>query len=201
MSNLFQISEIFKSIQGEGFYVGKSMLFIRMAGCNRSCSFCDEINKQATQTATLENLVEFINVESYEPVFTGGEPLLQLTTNDLNHVVEQCDRVVHVETNGSILLDENLNSCVHLTISPKGNFNPDWINWIDKKFRLSWKLLVGEEGFIYPYCDTILERAHNVYLQPLWDNSKAMVNAITMVDTYPDRCRLSVQMHKYIGLK
>jgi len=97
------INEIFKSIQGEGKYVGYPALFIRLSGCNRKCEFCDtkhheEINYIYTPEE-LANLIEDSFVDLV--VWTGGEPMLQA---DLMREVVLKVRTFgvdnHLETNG-----------------------------------------------------------------------------------------------------
>ncbi|MDD5195757.1 MAG: 7-carboxy-7-deazaguanine synthase QueE [Candidatus Omnitrophica bacterium] len=73
-----KISEIFKSIQGEGIYQSLPQVFVRFFGCNLSCSYCDtELFRY--EEIGLENLIQ--QIESYHDYhsvsFTGGEPLLQ----------------------------------------------------------------------------------------------------------------------------
>ncbi len=81
--------EIFRSIQGEGYYVGVKQLFIRFSGCNLSCYYCDtpraaEYCQDHVKNRVLKNPVpvdyvqEVINTSKVHSVcFTGGEPLLQ----------------------------------------------------------------------------------------------------------------------------
>jgi len=83
------LTEIFESVQGEGFYVGVRQLFIRFAGCNLNCYYCDtpktaENCLDMTSGKILENPVsaeyvqKLINSSKVHSVcFTGGEPMLQ----------------------------------------------------------------------------------------------------------------------------
>lgn len=81
--------EIFKSIQGEGYYIGVKQLFIRFSGCNLSCYYCDtpKISKVCSDhvnsttlpnpvsTSYVQELIDSSHVHSI--CFTGGEPMLQ----------------------------------------------------------------------------------------------------------------------------
>jgi organic radical activating enzyme len=74
-----RISEIYRSVQGEGLYLGEEQLFVRFFGCNLSCDFCDTRPRSFSEYSPQE-LFEEIAV--YQPdfhsiSFTGGEPLLQ----------------------------------------------------------------------------------------------------------------------------
>ena len=76
-----QITEIYKSIQGESTYAGLPCVFVRLTGCNLRCSWCDsEYTFTGGQRRTLEEVVE--EVEQLSPdgglvEITGGEPMLQ----------------------------------------------------------------------------------------------------------------------------
>jgi 7-carboxy-7-deazaguanine synthase len=76
-----QITEIYKSIQGESTYAGLPCVFVRLTGCNLRCSWCDsEYTFTGGQRRTVEEVVE--EVEQLSPggglvEITGGEPMLQ----------------------------------------------------------------------------------------------------------------------------
>ena len=98
------ISELFYSIQGESTFAGLPCVFIRLAGCNLRCTYCD------AQYSYLEPAIEksfdeiLAFTEKYPQAlieFTGGEPLLQDAVYDLmQHLIER-KRTVLLETNGS----------------------------------------------------------------------------------------------------
>jgi len=90
---MIYINEIFASIQGEGEYIGNYQLFIRSAGCNNTCPYCDTDNqfnrsfivngKEYDNPISKEILIDIITTNFDLSVFhsislTGGEPLLQL---------------------------------------------------------------------------------------------------------------------------
>lgn len=89
MTNHLSVSEIFKSIQGEGKYVGTPSVFLRLAGCNLACSWCDtpyswdwtrfNIKQEARITSDLDvfNQIRSLAGNVRHLVITGGEPLLQ----------------------------------------------------------------------------------------------------------------------------
>jgi 7-carboxy-7-deazaguanine synthase len=76
-----QITEIYKSIQGESTYAGLPCVFVRLTGCNLRCSWCDsEYTFTGGHRRTLEEVME--GVEQLSPggglvEITGGEPMLQ----------------------------------------------------------------------------------------------------------------------------
>ena len=76
-----QIIEIYKSLQGESSYTGLPCVFVRLAGCNLRCTWCDsEYTFKGGQRMTLEeveNEVQRLSPDGGLVEITGGEPLLQ----------------------------------------------------------------------------------------------------------------------------
>ncbi|GAB4261490.1 MAG: 7-carboxy-7-deazaguanine synthase QueE [Deferrisomatales bacterium] len=102
-----QVSEIFSSIQGESHWAGYPCTFVRLAGCNLDCAYCDTRYARTGGTpmdpaAVLEE-VERAGLEMVE--VTGGEPLLQPGTPGLLRALREAGRRVLLETNGSLPLD------------------------------------------------------------------------------------------------
>jgi len=100
-----RLSEIYKSIQGESTFAGLPCVFVRFAGCNLDCTYCDtryaREARMEMEVAEVAAQVERWGCSWVE--LTGGEPLLQEAA-----VVELCQRLlatgkqVLVETNGSL---------------------------------------------------------------------------------------------------
>jgi organic radical activating enzyme len=98
-------AEIFASLQGEGLRQGEPTLFIRLAGCNLRCSFCD--TKSAWRGGLFLSLDDILarlkRLRKKYPAgwvcLTGGEPLRQDVTA-LVRAVKKEDLKVQVETNG-----------------------------------------------------------------------------------------------------
>ena len=98
------VSEIFTSIQGESTYAGLPCFFIRMAGCNLDCGYCDTPqSKQPGQTTDIDDLAgQFVNSGAPIAEITGGEPLVQPAFTELATALRDAtDGTVLVETNGS----------------------------------------------------------------------------------------------------
>jgi len=99
-----QISEIFKSIQGEGTYQGKEQVFVRFFGCNLACMFCDtKVNFYQEKTAqqVLETIESYDNYHAVS--LTGGEPLLQADfLLNLCRELKRNNKVTYLETNGTL---------------------------------------------------------------------------------------------------
>lgn len=99
------IAELFFSIQGESSYAGQPCVFIRLAGCNLRCNFCDALYayEEAPTRRSLAEILAFVGEYPGFPVeITGGEPLLQEEVYPLMKSLLAGGRRVLLETNGSL---------------------------------------------------------------------------------------------------
>ncbi len=98
------VSEIFRSIQGESSYAGLPCVFIRLAGCNLRCRYCDtRYAQEAGNAMSLDEIIQQVihfGVDLVE--ITGGEPLFQQETPDLITALLKRGHKILVETNGSL---------------------------------------------------------------------------------------------------
>ena len=101
------VSEIFSSIQGESHWAGYPCTFVRLAGCNLDCAYCD--TRYAREGGTPVPLDEVLRAVAREGLgtveVTGGEPLVQPGTPALLEALLEEGRRVLLETNGSLPLD------------------------------------------------------------------------------------------------
>jgi organic radical activating enzyme len=99
----YQVSEIFFSLQGEGISVGQLCVFVRLAGCNLACDFCDTDHSskfELTAKSIAETVVGLFPQKAILPVvLTGGEPLLQLD-EELADALVLTGGQLWIETNG-----------------------------------------------------------------------------------------------------
>jgi organic radical activating enzyme len=134
-----QLSELFSSIQGEGLYVGERQIFIRFAGCNLSCQYCDTpqalvisptfkfeptpgSHKSETMSnpVTVEKLAELVSSldkpsgVNHSISLTGGEPLLQVDflKGFLPEIKKEIKLPIYLETNG--VLPDHLAEVIEL---------------------------------------------------------------------------------------
>jgi len=157
-----KIVEIFKSLQGEGKYVGYPAVFVRFAGCNlyldierfgrpRPCVFCDsKYSWDDTDAATMpvsSVLARVHQLGAKMVVLTGGEPLFQ-PRDELVDLVTQLKKerfVVCVETNGTICPPLMLELLVdHYEISPKLHIGKDELRWGARHHDISLKFVYDE---------------------------------------------------------
>lgn len=194
-----KVKEIFRSIQGEGPFMGRPAIFIRLSGCNLSCSFCDEHH----DTGALMDITDIMStVNSIKTTFplirlvviTGGEPFLQ-PFGPLVKALRAEEFVVQIETNGTVYQEDFPYEDVVIVCSPKTDINRDLLPQIH-----SLKFLIAEGQEINPCPDPGLVW----YLQPL-DVNDPDQNRRNMVWA-ARRCMdsgyiLSLQMHKIVGLR
>lgn len=104
-----RISEIFRSLQGEGVQIGLPTVFVRTCGCNLQCSWCDTAYASAKEGEEI-SVPEIVDrVRSYKTLqvcLTGGEPLLQKDVYTLIDRLLEGSFRLSVETNGSLPIDE-----------------------------------------------------------------------------------------------
>jgi len=103
-----KVSEIFRSLQGEGVLIGTPTVFIRMIGCNLECSWCDtEYSREGGEELSIEQIMAELDEHKTQFVcLTGGEPLMQKDIIKLlDKLVDKCYHVT-LETNGSLPLED-----------------------------------------------------------------------------------------------
>lgn len=196
-----KVNEMFYSLQGEGANTGRPAIFVRFAGCNLSCDFCDTYHIDYSE-ASEEEIVKCVGELSSRckfVVFTGGEPLLQLNQK-LCDLLHDKGYTIAVESNGTIKTDLPID---WLTISPKHPFTKA-------------KTIVGScnEVKLLASTDTTLEqldeivgqiKAEKYYLQPI-DTNNEITNkgnidkTIALIKERPI-WMLSLQTHKILKVR
>jgi 7-carboxy-7-deazaguanine synthase len=101
------VNEIFYSLQGETSLSGFPSLFIRLAGCNLDCKYCDTAHAKSRENSKLMSIKEIVKIarqhsSTHHITITGGEPLIQTETFKLIQALGNAFFLVQVETNGSI---------------------------------------------------------------------------------------------------
>lgn len=95
----YPIAETFYSLQGEGTWTGAPAFFIRLAGCNLKCEFCDTDYKEKDQMTPDDLIALALKHPARRVVITGGEPTLYDLT-PLVIALRAKEFKVHLETNG-----------------------------------------------------------------------------------------------------
>lgn len=110
MNEQLKIIEMFTSIQGESSYSGRPCFFIRLAGCNLNCSYCDTQFAKSAEDGEDYSIHELLAKAKESGVslveITGGEPLMQKAVPELCSKLLESDFKVLIETNGSLRISQ-----------------------------------------------------------------------------------------------
>ncbi|MBI5410049.1 MAG: radical SAM protein [Nitrospirae bacterium] len=205
---MLKINEIFKSIQGESTYAGLPCTFVRLAGCNLRCTYCDTnyayYNGRQISDEEIISKIEEYGVKCVE--FTGGEPLLQEETPQLIKTLLDKGYNVLIETNGSICigcLDKRLTIIMDFKTPKSGmseRMRPKNFDFLKRTDEIKFVLMDASDydwskGIINKY--KLLEKFDNILMSPAYGilSPKDLVSWI-LRDNLPVRAQL--QIHKYI---
>jgi organic radical activating enzyme len=194
MTAPLQLAEIFYSVQGEGTWTGTPAAFVRLAGCNLACAFCDT-DFALKFLASVDDVVARVAAEAGScpmTILTGGEPFAQTATVVLIDALRAAGRRVHVESNGTI--DVPLPDDVWLTVSPKERLHPAMAARANEV-----KLIV--DGRVPDEWLAAFPAATPVFLQPEGNKPANVTLALEAAKREPARYRLSLQTHKFIGVR
>jgi organic radical activating enzyme len=190
---MLQLSEIFYSIQGEGTWTGTPAVFVRLAGCNLACDFCDTDYSTKFFASVREIVAKVRELGGDCPmvVLTGGEPLAQRETLDLIEALRRDGRRVHIESNGTIFTQ--LPDDVWLCVSPKER--------VDRRMaqRANEAKLIVDSRVPTEHLDLFAEKP-TILLQPEGNKPANVAIALEYAKSHPQRFRLSLQTHKFIGV-
>ena len=191
---MLQLAEIFYSIQGEGTWAGTPAVFVRLAGCNLACDFCDTdyATKSIDSVGGVVRAVREAGGACPMVILTGGEPLAQAQTLDLIDALRRDGRRVHIESNGTIFTE--LPDDVWLCVSPKERVDPRMAQRADEA-----KLIVDER--VPEEHLGMFESKPVILLQPEGNKPRNVELAVEYAKAHPHRFRLSLQTHKFIGVR
>ncbi len=191
---MLQLAEIFYSVQGEGTWTGTPAVFVRLAGCNLSCSFCDT-DYALRFLACAEEVVARVRAAGGGcpmVILTGGEPLAQAETPALIDALRADGRRVHIESNGTVPTE--LPADVWLTVSPKARLAPAMARRANEA-----KLIV--DGRVPTEWLADFPPGTPLFLQPEGNKPSNVTLAVEAALRDPRRLRLSLQTHKFIGVR
>jgi len=151
------IAEIFSSIQGEGLLIGRRQIFIRFAGCNLNCSYCDTPESRLKSNGTVLTSQEVLTIienlktpDVHSIAFTGGEPLLYV--DFINEILDKTDLISLLETNGTLPNNlKRLRNITHVSLDIKlqEHFKENWNDEIFENEINSLKILIEQGSNIY----------------------------------------------------
>lgn len=214
-----QVTEIFKSIQGESTLSGTPCVFIRLTGCNLRCVYCDTTYAyEGGDWLSIDDILSKIDDYNCDLVeITGGEPLLQYNVYSLIKALLKTGKLVLIETNGSIDIEraqalkqvqekgskiQGLKIIMDIKCPDSGM--SDKINWenlskLDKNDEV--KFVINSRGD-YDWSKeiirkkTLADRCH-ILMSPVYDNLTAGELSDWIINDNLN-VRLNLQIHKYI---
>src|SRR5882724_3470617 len=191
------VMEAFYTLQGEGFHQGKAAYFIRLAGCDVGCTWCDVKESWDAAAHPRISIADIVAEAARYPgriaVVTGGEPLMHDCTA-LTDGLYQAGFATHIETSGSSPLS--------------GEW--DWICLSPKKFKAPVPeiLPLANELKVIVYNKTdfawaeqyasLVASSCKLFLQPEWSKSSIVTPLIIDYIKENPKWEFSLQLHKYI---
>lgn len=188
-----KINEIFYSLQGEGHYTGTPTVFVRMAGCNLRCSFCDTDFEAFMEMTEEEIVAEASRYPARHVVITGGEPTLQLTAS-LSERFHKAGFFIQIETNGTRLLPEGCR-IDWVTCSPKEG-GAVRIAHIDELKVVN----TGQDIHAYDSIEAKEYRLQPCDVQDDTRNAEILKQTIDFILDNP-KWKLSLQTHKILKMR
>ena len=189
--------ELFYSLQGEGYHQGKAAFFIRLAGCDVGCVWCDVKDSWDASKHPVLSVEEIVAAAAAHPsriaIVTGGEPLLH-QLDPLTTALRAAGFQTHIETSGS---------------SPMSG-SWDWVCLSPKKFKapLAEAVTAADELKVVVFNKSDFDWANSFvndlandckkYLQPEWEKSDAKTPLVIEYIKQNPSWELSAQLHKYI---
>lgn len=193
------VMEAFYTIQGEGFHQGRAAYFIRLAGCNVGCFWCDVKESWDADKHPKMAIDEIVQLAGKEPgrlaVITGGEPLMH-NLDELTLRLQSEGFETNIETSGSFPLS---GSWDWICVSPK-KFRPPTAEALSRANEL--KVIIYNKND-FAWAEKHAAEVNNecrLYLQPEWERSAVMTPHIIDYIKANPQWELSLQIHKYINV-
>lgn len=191
------VMEHFYTIQGEGTYSGHAAYFIRLAGCDVGCFWCDVKESWGVSANQVMPVQQLVDQAAANPakiaVITGGEPLLH-DLQPLTKALKKAGFQIHIETSGAHPLSGEL----------------DWICLSPKKFKFPQPEIYEQanELKVIVYNKKDLDWAEDqaqkvrdncrLFLQPEWSRrAEAMGWIVEYIKQHPE-WQISLQTHNYL---
>ncbi|MCH2037860.1 MAG: 7-carboxy-7-deazaguanine synthase QueE [Rickettsiales bacterium] len=207
-----EVKSIFPTLQGEGIFTGWPSVFLRLGGCNLSCSFCDTEFEDFSKLS-LDDIINEIHKLSLNDqgdrvrklvVITGGEPMRQPIERICRMLLDN-GFSIQIETNGTLY--RNLPKEVDIVCSPKitnGRYHPIRADLLPK--ISAFKFIISKT---LPYYDDVTDVGQSeyqtpVYVQPMdeYNEAKNQQNRDYTVELALNKgYRLSLQTHKIINIE
>ncbi|WP_213997145.1 7-carboxy-7-deazaguanine synthase QueE [Arsukibacterium sp.] len=221
---LYKVNEIFETIQGEGSFTGVPAIFIRLQGCPVGCAWCDtkhtwlvnpelevKLDKMMAKagdteqwtSVSAEQILTLFKNEGYQArhvVITGGEPCMY-DLNPLCNTLQDAGYQTQIETSGTFEIRVPAKSWV--TVSPKINMKGGYNvlqSALDRADEIKHPVAMDKHiAQLLQLLEQTDISTKLIYLQPISQQAKATALAIAYCKKH--NWRLSVQVHKYLGIE
>ncbi len=193
------VVEAFYTIQGEGANTGRAAYFIRLAGCDVCCAWCDAQQSWVRgryERQSIERIVEGVRAAGARTVvITGGEPLMH-NLDGLTRALHTMGCEVLLESSGSHPLSGEFD---WICISPKRRKMPEAWAYVAAS-ELKMVISGAEDLELARECASRVGEGCRLYLQPEWSVAKEVMDLIVEYVKANPRWRVSLQTHKYMEI-
>ena len=197
----YDLVEIFESLQGEGRNSGRPCVFVRFAGCNLKCPWCDTDVTKRFSLSLAELVAEVKGFKAKSVILTGGEPTIQNGMPELVARLKDEGYWIGVETNGLVGADW-LQFVDYVACSPKAECAARYDG--NETLRKADEVrIVASSEKIVTFCRKIRKQiaATDYYISPCdRDGQIDFATAKSVLAKLGD-WSLSVQLHKLLGFR
>ena len=209
----YRLRSIFSSIQGEGRHTGRPATFIRFAGCNLNCPWCDTRKHTKEMLSIPEIMAKVRKLGNRSVIVTGGEPTIVIGLREILTALKNEDHWLALETNGTRNIPE-IEMFDYVSVSPKYFYRTRYAEgtMVHKADEVR---IVAEDEMMAGFCRQMRGRiaANDYFISPLEENGKIhyrrAFNLMLKLNAAPKTggaapwppWALSIQTHKVLGLK
>ena len=192
------VMESFYTIQGEGFHSGSPAHFIRTAGCDVGCGWCDvkeSWDEDLHPIVDIKTLINDVKSDCNIVVVTGGEPLLW-NMKPLTKLLKKNNFKTHIETSGSSKLTGEWD---WICLSPKKRKSPN-----SKVYEKAHELkIVIYNNSDFKFAEEQAKKVNSqcmLFLQPEWTRKDLIMPKIVDYVMKNSKWKISLQTHKYLKI-
>lgn len=192
---MYELVEIFESLQGEGRNMGRPCVFVRFAGCNLKCPWCDTDVTKRFSASLDELLAELGQYKAKSVILTGGEPTMQKEMPELVAALKKAGYWIGVETNGTNDADW-LGFVDYVACSPKRGASVRLVEADEVR-------VVAEDEATADFCRKVRRQiaATDYYVSPCDHDGQIDFATAKSVLSQLAGWSLSVQLHKIMGFR
>lgn len=205
-----KIVEIFTSIQGEGIHQGRPCIFVRCAGCNLSCTWCDTVYAKEPNSGEYMAVSDVVTEVTREKLtyvcITGGEPLLQIEEiMTLCRHLYNAGFLIEIETNGTIDFTPLLSyALINMDVKcpssgEEESSKTDLISLLRSCDALTFVVRDREDCLFAEAIISQKQPVCEVFFSPVEGSDGREIAGFICEHALP--VRLELQLHKHIGVR